>query len=362
MARPWIGVGDGRHRDVLCADPAVPDTRTKPDNGLASEIVIDARTKPDEGRDPDADPDPTHRPGARGRLLVGDGGHLTRPTRRGAREEGQPLPTRRGRHATGSDPSSPDAIRAAVNADAGRSACSGRRGDAGRACASRGRRRPVRERPPRGRRLGPWSCRRRRAPTRRRSTRPRRGPGCRRRRDARPIDLRTHRPRERARTTSGTGASRRSRAALCSAAGYWLPVVRRTGHAGAVRALFRDADLALVNLEGPAVKDFRWHPHGLVFTFTRRSWRPERGRHRRRDDRQLPHRECRPGWRHRNDPSPRRAGYHPRRRRAGVAPRPRPAWFDIAGQRVVLRLRRGPAGRQRDRETGRRRPRLADYR
>jgi poly-gamma-glutamate synthesis protein (capsule biosynthesis protein) len=34
-----------------------------------------------------------------------------------------------------------------------------------------------------------------------------------------------------------------------------------------VRALFRDADLALVNLEGPAVKDFRWHPHGLVFTF-----------------------------------------------------------------------------------------------
>jgi poly-gamma-glutamate synthesis protein (capsule biosynthesis protein) len=53
----------------------------------------------------------------------------------------------------------------------------------------------------------------------------------------------------------------------CSAAGYRLPIVRRTGHAGAVRALFRDADLALVNLEGPAVKDFRWHPHGLVFTF-----------------------------------------------------------------------------------------------
>lgn len=53
----------------------------------------------------------------------------------------------------------------------------------------------------------------------------------------------------------------------CSAAGYRLPVVRRTGQAGAVRALFRDADLALVNLEGPAVKDFRWHRHGLVFTF-----------------------------------------------------------------------------------------------
>lgn len=53
----------------------------------------------------------------------------------------------------------------------------------------------------------------------------------------------------------------------CSAAGYRLPVVRRTGHAGAVRALFRHADLALVNLEGPAVRAFRWHPHGLVFTF-----------------------------------------------------------------------------------------------
>jgi poly-gamma-glutamate capsule biosynthesis protein CapA/YwtB (metallophosphatase superfamily) len=53
----------------------------------------------------------------------------------------------------------------------------------------------------------------------------------------------------------------------CSAAGYRLPVVRRTGQAGAVRALFRDADLALVNLEGPAVEAFRWHPHGLVFTF-----------------------------------------------------------------------------------------------
>jgi poly-gamma-glutamate synthesis protein (capsule biosynthesis protein) len=53
----------------------------------------------------------------------------------------------------------------------------------------------------------------------------------------------------------------------CSAAGHKLPVVRRSGHAGAVRALFRDADLALVDLEGPAVNDFRWHRHGLTFTF-----------------------------------------------------------------------------------------------
>lgn len=58
-----------------------------------------------------------------------------------------------------------------------------------------------------------------------------------------------------------------TRRRCCSGAGYRLPVVRRTGQAGAVRDLFRDADLALVNLEGPAVKAFRWHPHGLIFTF-----------------------------------------------------------------------------------------------
>jgi len=53
----------------------------------------------------------------------------------------------------------------------------------------------------------------------------------------------------------------------CTAAGGRLPVVRQTGRAGAVRALFRDADLAMVNLEGPAIDAFRWHPHGLIFTF-----------------------------------------------------------------------------------------------
>jgi Bacterial capsule synthesis protein PGA_cap len=48
-----------------------------------------------------------------------------------------------------------------------------------------------------------------------------------------------------------------------------LPFVRaiRTGGAGAVRALFRDADLSLVNHEGPAPDNFRYHPTGLVFTF-----------------------------------------------------------------------------------------------
>lgn len=53
----------------------------------------------------------------------------------------------------------------------------------------------------------------------------------------------------------------------CTAAGGRLPVVRRQGGSGAVRALFHDADLAVVNLEGPAVDDFHWHPHGLTFTF-----------------------------------------------------------------------------------------------
>jgi hypothetical protein len=48
-----------------------------------------------------------------------------------------------------------------------------------------------------------------------------------------------------------------------------LPVVdaRRTGGAGAVAALFRGADLALVNHEGPAPDRFSYHPTGLIFTF-----------------------------------------------------------------------------------------------
>jgi len=53
----------------------------------------------------------------------------------------------------------------------------------------------------------------------------------------------------------------------CTAAGGRLPIVRSSGQAGAVRALFRDADLAVVNLEGPAIRTFRWHPIGLTFTF-----------------------------------------------------------------------------------------------
>ena len=53
----------------------------------------------------------------------------------------------------------------------------------------------------------------------------------------------------------------------CTAAGGRLPIVRSSGKAGAVRALFRDADLAVMNLEGPAIRTFTWHPNGLTFTF-----------------------------------------------------------------------------------------------
>ncbi len=47
-----------------------------------------------------------------------------------------------------------------------------------------------------------------------------------------------------------------------------LHIVRGThvGSAGAVRNLLRRADVALVNLEGPAPDNHRWHPHGLDFT------------------------------------------------------------------------------------------------
>jgi len=41
----------------------------------------------------------------------------------------------------------------------------------------------------------------------------------------------------------------------------------RTGNAGAVAALFRDADLALVNHEGPTPDHFSYHPNGYTFTF-----------------------------------------------------------------------------------------------
>jgi poly-gamma-glutamate synthesis protein (capsule biosynthesis protein) len=53
----------------------------------------------------------------------------------------------------------------------------------------------------------------------------------------------------------------------CCRVGLTRATAERTGHAGAVRELFTDADVSLVNHEGPAPDRHVYHPHGLVFTF-----------------------------------------------------------------------------------------------
>jgi hypothetical protein len=63
------------------------------------------------------------------------------------------------------------------------------------------------------------------------------------------------------------GTARISDWRCCNSLGNRLPVAERTGNDGAVRDLLQAADVSLVNLEGPAVEDFRYHPEGLVFTF-----------------------------------------------------------------------------------------------
>ena len=62
------------------------------------------------------------------------------------------------------------------------------------------------------------------------------------------------------------GTARIVRRSCCSV-GLTTVTAVRTGHAGAVAALFRGADLALVNHEGPAPVHFSYHPTGLTFTF-----------------------------------------------------------------------------------------------
>ncbi len=61
------------------------------------------------------------------------------------------------------------------------------------------------------------------------------------------------------------GTARIVRRSCCG--GLTVVTARRTGGAGALAALFRDADLALVNHEGPAPDRFSYHRTGLVFTF-----------------------------------------------------------------------------------------------
>lgn len=57
-----------------------------------------------------------------------------------------------------------------------------------------------------------------------------------------------------------------SRCKDCSPLGWDLPRTRRTGGAGAVRALISGADLAIANFENPAPNKFRYHTKGTVFS------------------------------------------------------------------------------------------------
>jgi hypothetical protein len=51
----------------------------------------------------------------------------------------------------------------------------------------------------------------------------------------------------------------------CSQFGWEVPTARRTGGAGAVRALVSGADLAIANFENPAPLEYRHHSSGTVF-------------------------------------------------------------------------------------------------
>jgi hypothetical protein len=52
----------------------------------------------------------------------------------------------------------------------------------------------------------------------------------------------------------------------CSAFGWNLPRVSRTGNAGSVRHLIASADIAIANFENPAPNAFRYHTSGTVFS------------------------------------------------------------------------------------------------
>jgi hypothetical protein len=52
----------------------------------------------------------------------------------------------------------------------------------------------------------------------------------------------------------------------CSSMGWDLPKTKRTGDAGAVRSLLKDADLAIANFENPAPDAWRYHTTGTVFS------------------------------------------------------------------------------------------------
>ncbi len=52
----------------------------------------------------------------------------------------------------------------------------------------------------------------------------------------------------------------------CSFMGWDLPKIKRTGDAGAMRALLDGADLAIANFENPAPDAFKYHTAGTVFS------------------------------------------------------------------------------------------------
>ncbi len=52
----------------------------------------------------------------------------------------------------------------------------------------------------------------------------------------------------------------------CSPMGWDLPYTKRTGNAGAMRALIKGADIAIANFENPAPDNFRYHTKGTVFS------------------------------------------------------------------------------------------------
>ncbi len=52
----------------------------------------------------------------------------------------------------------------------------------------------------------------------------------------------------------------------CSVFGWDLPYTKRTGNGGAVRDLFKSADLAIANFENPAPDRWRFHSKGTVFS------------------------------------------------------------------------------------------------
>jgi poly-gamma-glutamate synthesis protein (capsule biosynthesis protein) len=62
------------------------------------------------------------------------------------------------------------------------------------------------------------------------------------------------------------GTARITATYCCGAPGQRIVRGTRVGSPGAVKALLKGADVALVNLEGPAPDNFRYHPTGFVFT------------------------------------------------------------------------------------------------